>query len=88
MNDSPDSPDYLLGHHGGVPGVPINVRSAEDRCDITDLIKTNCAHCHPKRGNAFLAQFSGECPVCSGPIRPGSRIREAEDGTYVHAGHR
>lgn len=60
-----------------------------ERCEVTELEKLGCAHCHPKpKADTFRAMFEGQCPACKGPIKVGDRIREREDGGYEHGGHR
>jgi len=78
--------DPLIGHNGGVPGVPAE---PEERCELTELPRSGCAHCHPKpKPPGFHAMYEGTCPRCSGPIKVGDLIRETDSGGYEHAGHR
>ena len=59
---------------------------AEERCERTDLLKSQCSHCTADR-RYFIAQYPGECSTCKGEIKPGEGVRDRGDGTYEHARH-
>jgi hypothetical protein len=56
-----------------------------ERCDMTDLLKDQCAHCKPKPptpprdtsdyGPWFNARFDGDCDDCGASIYEGDEIR-------------
>jgi hypothetical protein len=58
------------------------------RCDVTDLVRDQCAHCRrlpdpkPTRdvGIWLKARFGGRCVGCDYPIIPGEMIRASGDG--------
>jgi len=62
------------------------------RCQITELLTTECAHCRripdpePLRLRpAFTAAYAGECYVCAMPYPAGERIRATTvDGETVY----
>jgi hypothetical protein len=58
--------------------------AAGDRCELTDLLVSDCAHCRgiaeerpidPELGPWFAAAYPGHCARCSFPIRVGNTIR-------------
>jgi hypothetical protein len=63
---------------------------SEIRCEITELITTQCAHCRgipdpkPERtlGRPFVAAYAGKCRECADYYEAGDRIRRVcdEDG--------
>lgn len=57
-----------------------------DRCEFSDLLVEQCAHCRPKT-SSFAAQYDGTCVTCGRPIVPGQPIRETRTAEYEHAGH-
>jgi hypothetical protein len=59
---------------------------ADQRCDITDLINSQCAHCRrlpdptPRTlGRPFRADYPGHCRDCAEPYAAGDRIRRISD---------
>ncbi len=66
----------------------------EERCERTDLIKDQCAHCrghdhpeqdyigsHPPLGTTVLARFEARCArYVEHRIEPGDVIRKADEG--------
>jgi hypothetical protein len=66
-----------------------------ERCDLTDLLKTDCAHCRPKpakplaSGPTIAAQFDGECACgCEKEIVEGEQITHSnEAGGWCKASH-
>lgn len=70
--------------------------ATEPICELTELPEDSCYHCRRRAANErkaantsyFDAQYAGECETCGTPIEVGQRIKEREDGTYEHAGHR
>lgn len=62
----------------------------EERCERTELLVTDCAHCRPK-AKPWKAMFEGVCraPGCSSLIEPGDEVRWTEDMQGVqHVRHR
>jgi len=57
------------------------------RCDVTDLLVDECAHCRQQRP-AFTARYDGHCQTCDRAFDVGESIRETAHGEYEHAGHR
>lgn len=66
----------------------------EERCEISDLPKGQCAHCRPRPqpdqaararyGPWTEARFTGECAgPCGGEIRPGEMIRSDGEGGWL-----
>lgn len=60
---------------------------SQERCEVTDLPKNQCAHCRSKPrsyawppGAWFLARYSGECAGCGDEIQPGDSIRPDGEG--------
>lgn len=66
-----------------------------ERCDLTDLLVTDCAHCRPKpakplgNGATITAQFNGECSCgCEQGIREGEQITySTEADGWCRASH-
>lgn len=66
---------------------------AEQRCDLTELPVTGCAHCRPapapaptagrELGPWFDATYHGDCADCGGAIEPGDRIRADGAGGWL-----
>ncbi len=66
-----------------------------ERCPVTELIVTGCAHCrglNPERHTqprkpaswpAFPARFGGHCSGCGERFEPGTRIRPDGQGGYL-----
>jgi hypothetical protein len=67
-----------------------------DRCEITELLRDQCAHCRPKPepslfalpsdsdvGPAIRSAYDGWCHACSESIDSGDMIRRTHDG-WVH----
>ena len=56
---------------------------AEERCDLTDMLVDQCAHCRPKppkplgNGATIVAQFGSECSCGCG-----EHVAEGEQITY------
>jgi hypothetical protein len=60
----------------------------EQRCAITELYITQCAHCRPapagqEFGPWFPAAYEGDCAGCDGAIEPGDRIRADGQGSWL-----
>ncbi len=67
-----------------------------DRCDITDLLTDQCAHCRPPvpqdrssspgdLGPVFDARYAGVCSEGGDRIHVGDRIRSSGvEGAYAH----
>jgi hypothetical protein len=59
------------------------------RCELTDLLVEQCAHCRPvepkpeKVGPRIVAQYNGYCPECGDGIDQGDTIVRTDDG-WVH----
>lgn len=62
------------------------------RCDLTDLIKDQCAHCRnvpdptPKRrpmATVFPASYSGDCAGCGSSFDEGEQIRSDGEGGWL-----
>ncbi len=64
------------------------------RCDVTELLADQCAHCRPKPaadpfeapstlGPWFTASYASECAGCFGGIEPGDRARADGHGEYL-----
>lgn len=65
------------------------------RCELTELLVSDCAHCRglpdPEQaaeadgelGPWFTAGLPGACSGCGGRIYPGDRIRATGDGGYL-----
>jgi hypothetical protein len=70
--------------------------TAEPRCEKTDLLASQCAHCRPRPpldvsafGPWITASFDGECAGdCGRPLRAGDSIRSDGEGGWlcVHCG--
>lgn len=58
----------------------------EERCDLTELYVSQCAHCRqlpdpkPLLGSWLRARYAGRCAECDDYIRPGTYIRAVGDG--------
>lgn len=66
-----------------------------ERCERTDLLKDQCAHCRAEAEDAnatyWNAKFEGVCkhPSCLQVIDVGDRVRWSPDGAAViHARHK
>lgn len=67
---------------------------AEERCDLTDLFVSSCAHCtgaklgdepDTLRPDIIVARFESRCPSCSETIHPGQfLIRSADSQFFTH----
>lgn len=62
-----------------------------ERCDITELLVTECAHCRKlpdppeqrgERGPWFTARYVGDCS-CGTVFIPGDQIRADGEGGYL-----
>jgi hypothetical protein len=63
---------------------------ADQRCEITELLADQCAHCRripdpPPRtlGRPFRAVYAGRCCDCDTPFDISDRIRAAGDDGYT-----
>lgn len=70
------------------------------RCDVTDLLVDQCAHClgHKldvpalyRASAPFTASYAGRCLICKEPIESGSQIVSVSDDEssadgYAHEG--
>ncbi|WP_214103200.1 hypothetical protein [Acrocarpospora catenulata] len=61
-----------------------------DRCELTELIREQCAHCRPAPppeprlyGRWFAAQFPGDCAGCGERFEEGDEIRWDGEGGYL-----
>ena len=69
-----------------------------ERCERTELIKSQCAHCRPPEPMflealfdapddagtvTFPAGFAGRCEECDGFFDTGDMICRTADGTYI-----
>lgn len=66
---------------------------ADDRCPVTELLPTECAHCRRVElptavqrpfGRPFRAAYPGSCSDCGGRFGADDWIRADGDGGYVH----
>jgi hypothetical protein len=62
-----------------------------ERCDVTELLKDQCAHCRPpapellrRIGTPLMAMYRGECLDCGRGIEPDQWIVRVEGGGYAH----
>lgn len=73
--------------------------SDETRCDVTELLIGQCAHCHDAASSgdpfavatidrtapfAFRARYYGTCTTCGYEIESDMYIRSDGEGGYVH----
>lgn len=59
-----------------------------ERCELTDLLTSQCAHCKPRREAVWPAKYDGQCPTCNQPYSAGDMVQWAPDGTTPeHARH-
>jgi hypothetical protein len=65
---------------------------AEPRCELTDLLVSQCGHCRPPAeppppeldvGPWFAAGYPGRCSLGEETIREGDRIRADGEGGYL-----
>ena len=65
---------------------------SEARCEQTELLVTDCAHCRPAPdGPEWDAKFEGVCKVstCLAVIDVGERVKWNREGTdVIHARHK
>jgi hypothetical protein len=63
-----------------------------ERCELTDLEVTGCAHCRGITGQTpyyltvgyrFTAKFTSRCPVCDRGIAEGDQMAKTVDGEYI-----
>lgn len=62
----------------------------DTRCELTELLADQCAHCRPAPKpltvaaeliqHRFTAEYAGHCQVCDGPIEPGDHIGRLDAG--------
>jgi hypothetical protein len=66
--------------------------SGEERCDFTDMLVDQCAHCTGRTGDAapslaivrtWVARYASRCAWCAGAILPGSLMGWDEEYSYV-----
>jgi predicted RNA-binding Zn-ribbon protein involved in translation (DUF1610 family) len=68
--------------------------SGELRCERTELLVEQCAHCRPPVDDQVpdedievvwrgIARYDGQCPGCGGRIREGDPIARTGDNRYV-----
>ena len=61
------------------------------RCDLTDLLTAECAHCRHRgvenKGAIWEAMYGGECVTCGAAISMGDRLTWAATGEAQHARH-
>lgn len=61
--------------------------TATRRCDLTDLLETDCAHCKRKDDPAWPAKYQGACALCERGVEVGQLIRWSQDGGAVEHAH-
>lgn len=64
---------------------------SDERCEMTDLLVRECAHCKPADTAVWSAQYETICrhPSCLQVIEKGERVKWAPDGAAtIHARHR
>jgi hypothetical protein len=69
------------------------VSAEEERCVLSDLLKSQCAHCRPgtvlseyvpgELGPWFTARFDSSCDGCASRIHEGDTIRADGEGGYL-----
>jgi hypothetical protein len=80
-------------HDGTVP------MGSPERCELTELIKSQCAHCRPQAPRfrealfddpfsdddtaTFQARYSGRCEQCDGLFEVGDWIARTGDSDYL-----
>ena len=68
--------------------------TSEPRCEVTELLKSQCAHCRPSRqvevpelpdvGPWFEARFDSDCDgPCGGQIFEGDQCRSDGEGGWL-----
>lgn len=66
----------------------------DERCKLTELLTSECAHCRPKVapervriiGRLIFANYYSDCGECGEPIKPGDQIgRGAVDRYWICA---
>lgn len=66
--------------------------TAPERCDRTELLVGECAHCKASGGPFWDAKYEGICkaPGCTSPvIDVGERVKWSQDGcNVIHARHK
>jgi hypothetical protein len=68
-----------------------DVITREPRCDVTELIVDQCAHCRrlpdlPAEGAAYVARYQSVCGGCGEVIHRGDRVVADGTGDYVCTG--
>lgn len=58
-----------------------------ERCELTELFESDCAHCLHRNDPPWPAKYAGHCAVCGGGITVGAPIRWTDDGGRVQHGH-
>lgn len=65
----------------------------EDRCELTELLRAECAHCRkqdlpkPPPLDWFPARYDGWCALCRKPIEVGDEIASTDDGYICRRRH-
>jgi hypothetical protein len=60
-----------------------------ERCDLSELDPSSCAHCRDRDAMTWPARYEGICRVCETVIDIGATVRWTADGGHVqHAHHR
>lgn len=57
-----------------------------ERCELTELLTAECAHCRPRREKVWAAKFAGTCATCGKLIEEGDLVQWTPDGTGVECG--
>lgn len=64
----------------------------EERCEISDLLPSDCAHCRGIKSELdfsgklvaeFPALYAGKCAACDRRYEQDHRIGRTEDGDYI-----
>lgn len=69
------------------PGRGADKSDMDQRCDLTELMVSDCAHCRHKDDPAWPAKYEGHCALCTAPIEIGQSIRWSQDGGEVEHGY-
>lgn len=68
------------------------VPELDERCELFEIPKASCAHCHPEparpalvdgRPRIITASYPGTCTGCHKQYQPGATIERLEGGGYA-----